>query len=63
MAGILRVEKHDDRLCFRNPGLLKTEGQRNTMYYMIGDAYQANSEVVNKALAIGLQKMKEDGEI
>ena len=22
-AGILRVEKHDDRLCFRNPGLLK----------------------------------------
>jgi len=30
---------------------------------MIGDAYQANSEVVNKALAIGLQKMKEDGEI
>ena len=22
-AGILRIEKHDDRLCFRNPGLLK----------------------------------------
>ena len=22
-AGILRVEKHDDRLCFRNPGLLR----------------------------------------
>lgn len=21
-AGILRIEKHDDRLCFRNPGLL-----------------------------------------
>ncbi len=22
-AGILRIEKHDDRLCFRNPGLLR----------------------------------------
>lgn len=42
--------------------MLKTEGQRNTMYY-IDDAYQANSEVANKALAIDLQKMKEDGEI
>ena len=22
-AGILRIEKHDDRLCFRNPGLMR----------------------------------------
>ena len=47
----------------REQGLLKTEGQRNTTYYMIGDAYQANSEVLNKALAIGLQKLKADGEL
>lgn len=30
---------------------------------MIGDAYQANTEVINKALAIGLKKLKEDGDL
>lgn len=47
----------------REHGMLKTEGQRNTMCYMIGDEFQANSIVINKALAIGLQKLKDDGEI
>lgn len=47
----------------RDMGLLKTEGQRNSTYYMIGDAYKANSQVIQKALAIGLQKLKEEGEI
>lgn len=47
----------------RKEGFLKTEGQRNSMVYMIGDAYDSNSKVISKALAIGLQKLKEDGEI
>ena len=33
------------------------------MFYMIGDAYQANTEVINKALTIGLKKLKEDGDL
>lgn len=47
----------------RKEGLLKTEGLRNSMVYLLGDAYQSNSRVINKALAIGLQKLKEEGEI
>lgn len=44
-------------------GLVKTEGERRQMVYMIGDAYKANSELINKALVIGLQELSEKGEI
>ena len=43
--------------------MLKTEGERRQMVYMIGDAYKANSDILNKALEIGLKQMKETGEI
>ena len=47
----------------KEQGLVKTEGERRQMVYMIGDAYKANSELINKALVIGLQELSEKGEI
>ena len=47
----------------RQEGMIKTEGLRNTMYYMIGDAYQANLKIVDKALAVGFKVLKEEGEL
>ncbi len=47
----------------KEQGLLKTEGQTNQTVYLLGETYQSKNDVINKALSIGLQKMKEDGEI
>lgn len=47
-------------------GMLKTEGERGQMVYMIGDAYKESNEIMNKALKIGLNELlnreKEKGE-
>lgn len=46
------------------PGVsLKTESQNRTTVYLLGDSYTANNELISKALAIGLQELKEKGEI
>ena len=47
----------------KEQGLLKTKGQTNQTVYLLGETYQSKNDVINKALSIGLQKMKEDGEI
>ena len=47
----------------KEQGLLKTERQTNQTVYLLGETYQSKNGVINKALSIGLQKMKEDGEI
>ena len=47
----------------KEQGLLKTEGQTNQTVYLLGETYQSKNDVINKALSIGLQKMKDDGEI
>ena len=44
-------------------GLLKTEGQNRTTTYLLGDSYVANNKLIGKALAIGLQELKDKGEI
>ena len=38
-------------------GMLKTEGERGQMVYMIGDAYKESNEIMNKALKIGLNEL------
>ena len=43
-AGILRIEKHDDRLCFRNPGLLKLPVET---IYRGGNSKARNPEIQN----------------
>ena len=49
-AGILRVEKHDDRLCFRNPGLLKLPIE---MIYEGGNSKARNPKIQNMLRMIG----------
>ena len=49
-AGILRVEKHDDRLCFRNPGLLKLPVE---MIYEGGNSKARNPRIQNMFRMIG----------
>ncbi len=49
-AGILRVEKHDDRLCFRNPGLLKLPIE---MIYEGGNSMARNPRIQNMLRMIG----------
>ena len=49
-AGILRVEKHDDRLCFRNPGLLKLPVE---MIYEGGNSKARNPRIQNMLRMIG----------
>ncbi len=49
-AGILRVEKHDDRLCFRNPGLLKLPVET---IYRGGNSKARNPKIQNMLRMIG----------
>ena len=49
-AGILRVEKHDDRLCFRNLGLLKLPIE---MIYEGGNSKARNPKIQNMLRMIG----------
>ena len=49
-AGILRIEKHDDRLCFRNPGLLKLPVET---IYRGGNSKARNPKIQNMLRMIG----------
>lgn len=49
-AGILRVEKHDDKLCFRNPGLLKLPIE---IIYEGGNSKARNPKIQNMLRMIG----------
>ena len=49
-AGILQVEKHDDRLCFRNPGLLKLPIE---MIYEGGNSMVRNPRIQNMLRMVG----------
>lgn len=43
-------------------GMLKTEGERRQMVYMIGDSYLEKTVLLDKALKIGLEKLLDKGE-
>lgn len=43
--------------------MIKTEGQKGQMVYMLGDNYIHNNEIITKALNIGLKTLKDKGEI
>ena len=49
-AGILRVEKHDDRLCFRNPGLLRLPIEQ---IYEGGSSKARNPRIQNMLRMVG----------
>lgn len=49
-AGMLRVERHDDKLCFRNPGLLKLPVE---MIYEGGNSKARNPRIQNMFRMIG----------
>ena len=42
---------------------IKTEGERGQMVYMLGKAYIQNSDIIAKAINIGLKAMLEQGDI
>lgn len=42
---------------------IKTEGERGQMVYMLGKAYIQNSDIIAKAINIGLKTMLEQGDI
>lgn len=44
-------------------GIIKTEGERNNMVYLLGEKYIHDNEIIEKALEIGLKTLKERGEI
>lgn len=43
--------------------LIKTEGERRQMVYMLGEKYKKQNDIIAKALNIGLKALKENGEI
>ena len=49
-AGILRVEKHDNRLCFRNPGLLRLPIEQ---IFEGGVSYARNPKIQNMLRMVG----------
>lgn len=56
-----QLRKFIDEL--KSRGMLKTEGERGQMVYMIGEPYLENNEIMNKALEIGLKELINKGEI
>ena len=57
-AGILRVEKHDDRLCFRNLGLLKLPIE---MIYEGGNSKARNPRIQNMFRMVGFGENFDSG--
>ncbi len=49
-SGILRIEKHDDRLCFRNPGLLRLPIEK---IYNGGNSVARNPRIQNMLRMVG----------
>ena len=49
-SGILRIEKHDDRLCFRNPGLLRLPIEQ---IYEGGNSKARNPRIQNMLRMVG----------
>lgn len=49
-AGILRIEKYDDKLCFRNPGLLRLPKEQ---IYEGGNSKARNPRIQNMLRMIG----------
>ena len=43
--------------------LIKTEGERGQMVYMLGDKYKVHNDIITKAINIGLKTLKENGDI
>ena len=52
-AGILKIDKHDDRLCFRNPGLLKLPVET---IYRGGNSKARNPKIQNMLRMIGFSE-------
>ncbi len=47
----------------RTAGMIKTEGEKSKMVYMLGDNFKKHNDMITKAIGIGLKAMKENGEI
>ena len=47
----------------KDVGLIKTEGVKGNMVYMLGDNYIRQNNIIAKAIGIGLQTLKDNGEI
>lgn len=43
--------------------LIKTEGERGKMVYMLGEKYKKQNDIIAKALNIGLKALEESGEL
>lgn len=43
--------------------LIKTEGERGKMVYMLGEKYKKRNDIIAKALNIGLKTLEENGEL
>lgn len=43
--------------------MLKTEGERGQIVYMVADSYIESNEIMNKALKLGLKELISKGEI
>ena len=56
-----QLRKFIDEL--KSKGMLKTEGERGQMVYLIGDSYLESNEIMNRALEIGLKELINNGEI
>ena len=47
----------------KNCGMIKTEGSKGNLVYMLGDHYKEHNNMIAKALDIGLQILRKNGEI
>lgn len=56
-----QLRKYIDEL--KAKGMLRTEGERGQMVYMISDSYKENNDIMTKALEIGLKELIDKGEI
>lgn len=48
---------------FKNSGIIKVEGEKRYTFYMLTDEYIQSNEIRAKAIQIGMQAMKDSGEI
>jgi len=48
---------------FKNSGIIKVEGEKRYTVYMLTEEYVQSSEIRAKAILIGMQAMKDSGEI
>ena len=63
LRNIFQSQELDKEATTEKISVVQTEGEKGRMVYMLGDQYKQQSDLITKALNIGFEVLKENGEL